>query len=98
LLRVFSRISCDVKTKLALFDSLVVPLIMYGSEVWGIYNTPEVDEIHLRFCKLILGVKQQKSNASVFGELGRFLLAVICKQRSMYYWIKVMNKPDSLMY
>jgi len=29
LLHVFSRISCDVKTKLALFDSLVVPIILY---------------------------------------------------------------------
>jgi len=98
LLRVFSRISWTVQTKLALFDSLVVPIILYGSEVWGIYNTPEVDKIHLRFCKLILGVKQQTLNASVFGELGRFPLAVICKQRSLYDWIKVMNNPDSLMY
>jgi len=64
----------------------------------GIYNTPEVDKIHLRVCKLILGVKQKKSNASVFGELGRFPLAVICKQRYLCYFIKVMNKPDSLMY
>ena len=32
LLRVFSRISCDVKTKLS-FVSLVVPIILYGSEV-----------------------------------------------------------------
>jgi len=49
LLLVFSRISFEVKTKLALFDSFVVLIIMYDSEVWVIYNTPEVDKIHLRF-------------------------------------------------
>jgi len=78
-----------LKTKLALFDCLVVdlPIILYGSEVWGIYSTPEIDKIHLRFCKLILGVKQKTSNG-----------AVICKQRALHYWIKIMNKQDSLMY
>ena len=98
LLHVFSRISEAVKTKLALYDSLVVPIILYGSEVWGIYSTPENNKIHLRFCKLILGVKQQTPNAAVFGELGRFPLAVICKQQALHYWIKIMNKQDSLMY
>jgi len=47
LLHVFSRISVDVKTKLALFDSLVVPIILYGSEVWDIYSSPEIDKMHL---------------------------------------------------
>ena len=98
LLRVFGRISCDVKTQLELFNSIVVPLILYGSDVWGIYNTHEVDKINLRFSKLILGVKQQTPNASVFDELGRFPLIVICKQRSLYYWIKIMKKPDLPMY
>jgi len=68
------------------------------AQVWGIYNTHKVDKIHLRFRKLILGVKQQTPNASVFGELGWFPLVVICKQRSLYYCIKIMKKPDLLMY
>ena len=84
MLHVFSRLRVDVKTKLALFDSLVVPIILYGSEVWGIYSTPEIDNIHLRFCKSILGVKQQTPNAAVFGKLGRFLLAIFCKLRAMH--------------
>ena len=81
-----------------MFDSLVVPIILYGSEVWGIYSTPEIDQIHLRFCKLILGVKQQTPNDAVFCELGRIPLAVICKQRALHFWITIMNKQDSFMY
>jgi len=49
LLQVFSRISVDVKATLALFDSLVVPIIPYGLEIWGIYSTPEIDRMYLRF-------------------------------------------------
>jgi len=42
LLSIFSRVSLDIRTKLSLFDSLVAPIIMYGSEVWGINDMPEI--------------------------------------------------------
>ena len=74
------------------------PIILYGSEVWGIYNTSEVDKLHLKFCKLILGVRPQTSNAAVFGELGRFPLSVLCKQRALNYYGKIMKNPQSIMY
>ena len=85
LLSVFSRISLDIKTKLSLFDSLVVPIILYGSEVWGVYNLREVDKLHLKVCKLILGVRPQTSNTAVLGEFGIFPLSMLCKQRTLNY-------------
>jgi len=97
LLSIFSRVKLDVKTKLLLFDSLVVPIITYGCEVWGIYKNSEVDKIHLKFCKYILGVRQQTSNAAVLGELGRFPLSIICKERSLKFWCKIINSPNSLI-
>ena len=54
LLSVFSRINIDVKTKLSLFDSMVVPILLYGAETWGIYDFKELDKLHLKFCKHIL--------------------------------------------
>jgi hypothetical protein len=82
LLSVFSRINLDIKTKL----SPVVP----------IYNCKEIDKLHLRFCKIVLGVRPQTSNAAVLGELGRFPLSVICKERALKYWLNVMKYPGSL--
>jgi hypothetical protein len=98
LLSIFSRVNVDVKTKLELFDALVTPIIMYGSEVWGIYKIAEVDKLHYKFCKYVLGVRPSTSNAAVLGELGRFPLALQCKQRSLKYFINILNKPNSLMY
>ena len=49
LLSLFTRINLDVKTKLLLFDRLVVPIILYGSEVWGVYDYKEIDKIHIKF-------------------------------------------------
>lgn len=98
LLSVFSRLTLDIKTKLSLFDALIVPIILYGSEIWGAYDHSELDKLHLKFCKHILGVKQQTSNAAVLGELGRFPLSVICKERALKYWIKINMNPNSLMH
>ena len=46
LLALFKRMKFDVKTKLRLFDSLVSPIILYASEVWGIYGYDHIDKIH----------------------------------------------------
>ena len=74
----------DVKTKLRLFD-----IILYASEVWGIYGYGHIDKIHIKFCKNLLGVRAQTSNYAVYGDLGRFPLSVIAKERSMNYWFKI---------
>ena len=70
----------DIKTKLALFDSLVTPILLFGAEVWGLYDYSCIDKIHIKFCKIILGVRQQTPNYSVYGEFGRFPLSVIAKR------------------
>ena len=46
-----------------LFCRLIeAPIFMYGSEVWGIYDMPEIDKLHYKFCKYSLGVKPSTSN------------------------------------
>jgi septum formation topological specificity factor MinE len=41
-------ISVDLQLKL--FDSLVEPILLYGSEVWRFENTCSLEKIHLQFC------------------------------------------------
>ena len=51
---------------------MAVPILLYASEVWGIYGYNDIDIIHMKFCKLLLGVRKQTVNVAVLGELGRF--------------------------
>ena len=62
LLALFKRMSFDVQTQLRLFDSLVSPLPLYASEVWGIYGYDHIDKIHIKFCKNLLGARAQTPN------------------------------------
>ena len=82
----------------SLFDTMIVPILLYGSEVWGVYNFKEVDKLHIKFCKYILGVRQQTPNMAVYGELGRLPLSVICKEISLKFWKKIMKNYNSPIY
>ena len=98
LLTLFKRMSFDVRTKLRLFDSFVSPILLYASEVWGIFGYGHIDKIHIKFCKTLLGVRAQTPNFAVYGDLGRFPLSVIAKERSVKYWLKLLSNKNSLMF
>ena len=94
---IFSRLKFDVRTKLLLFDRMVEPILLYCSEIWGVYNTNVIDRIHMKFCKKILGVKTQTPNIAILGELGRYPISILCKERVLKYWLKLKNNPGSIM-
>jgi hypothetical protein len=72
-----------------IFDSIISPILLYNSEVWGAYLKNDfnkwdklpTEKIHLRFCKIYLGVGKKATNIASRGELGKFpLLINIYKQ------------------
>ena len=93
LLSLLTKINVNIKTKLKLFYSLVKPILLYSSEVWGIYCPKEVDNIHIKFCKIILGLKTQTTNYAVLGGLGSIPLSVICQEKSLSNIILIKIKP-----
>ena len=68
---------------LKLFDTLVRPLLLYGSDFWGILKPPmnnPVENIHRMFCKHLLGVQSQTTNIAVLLELGQTPLNINAKK------------------
>ena len=57
-----------VHLQLKLFDSLVLPILIYGSEIWGYENCHLFEKLHKKFCKIILNVSNTTSNAMVLGD------------------------------
>ena len=81
----FNIVSLNISEKLKLFDSMVSPILHYGAEVWGFHKTVNIERIHTKFLKQILGIRQNSSNIAVYGELGRAPLIVIRKIRMIKY-------------
>ena len=47
----------SISCQLDIFDKVVKPILLYGSEVWGFRNCYEIEKVHLKFCKLLLNLK-----------------------------------------
>ena len=84
----------NVKQMFELFDRIIVPILCYGSEIWGTKRIEYVERVQSKFCKYILGVNSKTSNAVVLGECGRWPLACVYIVRCISYWIKLLNMPN----
>ena len=56
----------------------------------GSIRTMHIDKIYIKYCKNILGARQQTPNYAVFGELGHFPMPVIAKEG-----FKILDKNKS---
>ena len=86
-----------------IFDSVISPILLYNSEVWGAYNVRDFvkwdktwgEKAHLKFCKLYLGVNRKASNAASRGELGKFPLLIPIIKRTLSYIMSLYKLPES---
>jgi hypothetical protein len=50
--------SIPVDLQLKLFDSMIEPILLYSSEVWGYENLKILKQIHLKFYKFLFCIKK----------------------------------------
>ena len=71
---------------MAKFDKMVMPVILYGCEVWGYKNLGTLENLHLKFCKLVLNLKSSTPDVMVYGESGtRFIVQYYAKKRMINF-------------
>lgn len=85
----------SIECQLDLFDKMVVPVLLYGCEIWGFSNCNMIEKIQLKFCKLLLHVKRSTPNFFVYGELYRFPLIIAIKTRIISYWADLIVGKES---
>jgi hypothetical protein len=68
---------------------MIVPILTYGSEIWGYEYSEVTEKIQAKFCKKILKVPTCASNIAVLGELGRLPLCTHYMVRCVKYWLKI---------
>ena len=80
-----------------LFDSKVLPILLYSSEIWGYQRLDLIERVHMLACKRFLGVPLKTPNKMVYGELGRYPLYINSSVRCIRYWFKVLQmEPNRL--
>ena len=52
----------------------VQPILNYGCKTWGFHKGYYIEKVHIKFCKVLLGVHKKAINVCVYNELGRIPL------------------------
>ena len=55
-------------------------MLLYGCEIWGFGCIDIIEKVHTDFLKHILNVKQSTPHVMLYGELGRYPLAILIKK------------------
>ena len=85
------NIKIPIDLQLKIFDALVAPILLDGSEVLGFEKNDNIEKVHLQFLKKDLGVRINTPNILVYGELGRYPLIVNIKCRMLCFWSKLVS-------
>ena len=97
LLQKVRHLSLSPSISYDLFLKSVVPVLLYGCEVWGFNSFQTIEVLHLSFLKSILNVRKSTANCMVYGELGAFPLNISCKSRMVTFWHKLhTDRSDKL--
>ena len=86
-------VSRDVYFKI--FESKIIPILIYGSEVWGVKKIDEIETVHMIACKRYLGVPKSTPNRMIYGELGRYPLFITTYIRCVKFWLRILALQDS---
>ncbi|XP_077994296.1 uncharacterized protein LOC144448021 [Glandiceps talaboti] len=78
-----------------LFDVLILPVLSYGSEVWGFMAYEHLERVQLLYCRRYLGVANSAPNCTVLGECGRLPSFCYYVTRCVKYWLHIITMPES---
>ena len=101
LLQTARRQHLPIDVILDLFDKMVLPIIMYGCEIWGYENLALLEKLNLKAIKFILHLNKSTKTAMVYGESGRCPLNILAKVRMVGFWADIVvnaNKMSNHIY
>jgi hypothetical protein len=83
------------ESKMKLYDTIVLPTVLYGAEVWGIFCEEIIELSQIHFLKRLLLLNKLTPNWAVRMEFGRVKLSVSVFKKSLSWLKKILNMTDS---
>lgn len=83
-----------IDLQLHLFDHTILPILLYGCEIWGYQNTKIIETVHNQFLRYITRLRKSTPIYMLYGELGRYPVEITIKTRMIGFWISVVNSSN----
>ena len=80
-----------------LFENLVRPILLYGSDGWGVNASIDmtIDKLFYQYMRCVLNVKSTASNVIVVGECGQMPPSLYCHINTLSYLKRLQDLPDT---
>ena len=83
--------------QLQMFDCIFVPILLYGSEIYGYEKSDIIESLFLQFYKMIMSFEKSTPNAILYGELSRYPADILIKSRVIGFWKRLFcDKRDKI--
>ena len=89
------KLQLSVDTQCHLFDHLVLPVLLYGCEVWGYECIDQIEVFHRKFLRKVLNVNKCTPDCMVYGETGRGVILNHIKCRMIGFWLRLVKGKET---
>ena len=74
-----------------LYDQLVLPILLYGSEIWGFSDLSAIEVTYRTFLERHYEIEQIYYEQMLYGELGKCCISNLVKERMVNFWSRLVT-------
>ena len=75
------NLDIPIDLQLYLFDNVILPIALYGCEIWGFENSQIIENLHNDFLRRIINLRKSTPIYMLHAELGRHPIQINIKSR-----------------
>ena len=85
-----NNFTCPWFIKKRILNACIDSTILYGCETWSHFNSKEIETVHRKAIKCILGIKDSTNNEVAYLDSGISNLLPIIRSRQWNFWQNIM--------
>ena len=89
------NLNLPLDLQLHLFDHTILPIALFGCELWGSDNIKLIENLQNEFLRRITNLKKSTPIYMLYAELGRMPVEVTVKSRMIGYWLSLVNGKET---